>query len=96
MREGERIGRKRIKIDRKGKRERENKSRDEGKEREISRGVERRECRMPVLFYVHDMGLLLNGELEDDLRQMVGYFVEKCKGRDMKLTADTCKMKVLK
>ena len=51
---------------------------------------------MPVLFYVHDMGLLLNGELEDDLRQMVGYFVEKCKGRDMKLTADTCKMKVLK
>ena len=41
MREGERIGRKRIKIDRKGKRERENKSRDEGKERERGRERER-------------------------------------------------------
>ena len=41
--------------------------------------------RLPGLLYVDDM--VLCGELEEDLRMMVGYFVEVCERRGLKVNA---------
>ena len=42
-------------------------------------GEEGREWRLPGLLYAND--LVLHGELEEDLRAMVGRFVEVCRRR---------------
>ena len=47
---------------------------------------EGREWRLPGLLYVND--LVLCGESEEDLRAMVGRFVEVCRRRRLKVNAD--------
>ena len=47
---------------------------------------ERRELRLPGLLYAD--GLVLCGESEEDLKVMVGHFVEVCRRRGLKVNAD--------
>ena len=55
--------------------------------------VEGRKWRFPGLLYPDD--LVLCGELEEDLKEMVGYYVEVCKRRGLKVNADKSKAMVL-
>ena len=55
-------------------------------------GKKGREWRLPSLLYADD--LLLCGKLEEDLRAMVGHFVEVCR-RDLKVNAAKTKVMVL-
>ena len=50
-----------------------------------------REWRLPGLLYANDM--ILCGESKEDLRAMVGRFVEVCRRRDLKV--NPCKSKVI-
>ena len=52
-----------------------------------------RERRLPGLFYADD--LVLCGELEEDLRLMVGQFAEVCRRRGLKVNAGKSKVVVL-
>ena len=45
-----------------------------------------REWKLPGLLYADD--LFLCGELEEDLRVMVGWFAEVCRRRRLKVNAD--------
>ena len=54
-------------------------------------GKEGREWRLPGLLYADD--LFLCGELEENLGVMVGWFVEVCRRRGLKVNA--CKRKVM-
>ena len=54
---------------------------------------DRREWRLPGLLYADD--LVLCGELEEDLRAMVGHFVELCKRRGVKVNEGKSKVMVL-
>ena len=57
-------------------------------------GMERREeWKLPGLLYVDD--LVLCTELEEDLRVMVGCFVEVCRRRVLKVNAGKSKVMVL-
>ena len=56
-------------------------------------GEEGREWRLPGLLYAED--LVLCGELEEDLRVMVGHFVEVCRRRGLKVNAGKSKVMVL-
>ena len=47
-------------------------------------GTTRRGVRLPGLLYADD--LVLFGELEEDLRAMVGRFIEVCKRRNLKIS----------
>ena len=58
---------------------------------EYGDGKEGREWRLPGLLYADD--LVLCDESEEDLRAMVGRFVEVCRRRRMKFNA--CKSKVM-
>ena len=49
-----------------------------------------RQWRLPVLLYVNDF--VLCGEPEEDLKVMVGHFVEVCRRRGLKLNADKSKV----
>ena len=60
----------------------------DGEERERDR-----EWRLLGLLYAGD--LVLCAELEEDLRVMVGRFVEVCKRRGLKINADKSKVMVL-
>ena len=51
------------------------------------------EWRLPGLLYAGD--LVLCGELEEDLRKMVGLFVEVCRRRSSKVNAGKSKVMVL-
>ena len=53
-------------------------------------GKEGRKWRLPGLLYTDD--LLLCGELEEELRAMVGWFVEGCRRRELKVNADKSKV----
>ena len=53
---------------------------------------ERREWRLPCLLYTDD--LVLCGESEEDLKLMVGIFVEMCSRRGLKVNADKNKVLV--
>ena len=55
-------------------------------------GEEGREWRLPGLLYADD--LVLCGESEEDLRAMVGRFVEVCRWRGLKVNAGKSKMMV--
>ena len=46
---------------------------------------EGREWRLPGLFYAYEV--VLYGESEEDLRAMVGRFVEVCRRRELKINA---------
>ena len=52
-----------------------------------------REWRLPGLLYADD--LVLCGKSEEDLRVMVGRFVEVCKRRSLKVNAGKSKMMIL-
>ena len=52
---------------------------------------EGREWRLPGLLYADD--LVLGSKLEEDLKVVVGHFVEVCRRRDLKV--DTNKSKVI-
>ena len=52
-----------------------------------------RERKLPALLYVNN--LVLCGELEEDLRAMVGRFAEVCRRRGHKVNAGKSKMMVL-
>ena len=54
---------------------------------------EGREWRWPGLYYAND--LVLCGESEEDLRTMVGRFVEVCRRRGLKFDAGKSKVIVL-
>ena len=54
---------------------------------------EGREWKLPGFLYAD--GLVLWGELENDLRVMVGQFVEVCRKRGLKVSAGKCKVMVL-
>ena len=54
---------------------------------------EGREWRLPCLLYADD--LVLCGELGDDLRAVVGRFVEVCRRRGLKVNASKNKVMVL-
>ena len=54
---------------------------------------EAREWRLPNLKYAYD--LFLCGESEEDLRAMVGRFIEVCRRRDLKVNAGKSKVMVL-
>ena len=54
---------------------------------------ERREWRLTGLMYTVD--LVLCGESEEDLREMVGRFVEVCRKRGLKVHAGKSKVMVL-
>ena len=56
-------------------------------------GKEGREWRLPALLYAYD--LVLCSELEEDLRVMVGQFVEVCRRRGLKVNAGKSKVMVL-
>ena len=56
-------------------------------------GEEGRECRLPGLLCADD--LVLCGELEEDLRAMIGHFVEVCRRRGLKVDAGKSKLMVL-
>ena len=56
-------------------------------------GKEGREWRLPDLLYTDD--LFLWGESEEDLRIMVGHFVELCMRRGMKVNVGKSKVMVL-
>ena len=62
---------------------------DGGEDGDIMRGVrfleDGREWRYPGLLYADD--LVLCGELEEDLRVMVGWFAEVCKRRGLNVNA---------
>ena len=64
---------------------------DEGGEN--GNGEEGREWRLPGLFYADD--LVLCGELEEDLRALVGHFAEMCRRRGLKVNAVKSKVMVL-
>ena len=49
-----------------------------------------REWRFPGLLYAND--LVLSGESEEDLKVMVGHFVEVCRRRGLKFNAGKSKM----
>ena len=51
------------------------------------------EWRFPGLLYADD--LVLCGESEEDLREMVGQFAEMCRRRDLKVNAGKSKVTVL-
>ena len=53
--------------------------------KEVKKGMGRRGGRLPGLLYADD--LILCGELEEDLRAMVGHFVEVCRKRGLKVNA---------
>ena len=55
---------------------------------------EGRQWRLPVLLYVNDF--VLCGEPEEDLKVMVGHFVEVCRRRGLKLNADKSKVMLSK
>ena len=52
--------------------------------------VEEREWRLPGLFYADDF--VLWGESEEDLRAMVGCFVEMCNRTSLKINAGKSKL----
>ena len=52
-----------------------------------------REWKLPGLLYADD--LVLCGESEEDLRVMVGWFVEVCRRRGLKVNAGKRKMMLL-
>ena len=54
---------------------------------------EGREWRLPCFSYAD--GLVLCGELEEELRAMVGRFVEVCRGRGLKFDAGKSKVMVM-
>ena len=54
---------------------------------------ERRQWRLPGLLYADD--LILSGDSEEDLRVMVGSFVEVCRRRGQKFNAGNSKVMVL-
>ena len=54
---------------------------------------ERREWRLPGFLYADD--LVLRGESEEDLRGMVGQFVEVCRRRELKVNAGKSKVMVM-
>ena len=64
---------------------------DEGSEYGV--GKEGREWRLPRFLYAND--LVLCGESEEDLREMVGQFVEVCRRRGLKFNAGKTKVIVL-
>ena len=53
--------------------------------REVRFQGEKRECSLPHLLYIDDF--VLCGELEEDLREIVGCFVEMCRSRGLKVNA---------
>ena len=55
---------------------------------------EGREWRVPGLSYADD--LVLCGESEEDLRAIVGHFVEMWRRRDLKLNAAKSKVMILR
>ena len=64
---------------------------DEGVENEG--GEEGREWRLPGHLYADD--LVLCGESEEDLREIVGRFIEDCRRRGLKVNAGKSKVKLL-
>ena len=64
---------------------------DEGGE--VGDGKEGRKWRLPGILYVDD--LVLCGELEKDLRAMVGWFAEVCRRRGLKVNPDRSKVIVI-
>ena len=60
--------------------------------KEITTGIDGREWRPLDLLYTND--LVLYGELEEDLKAMVEWFVEACK-RNLKANINKSKMMVL-
>ena len=68
-----------------------------GEDRDGKEGSEipgdRREWRLPDLLYADD--LVLRGKSEEDLRAMVGWFVEVCRRRGLKVNAGKSKVIVL-
>ena len=64
---------------------------DEGSENGY--GKEGREWRLPGLLYAD--ALVMCGELEENLRLMVGQFVEICKRRGLKVNAGKSKVLVI-
>ena len=56
-------------------------------------GKEEREWRLPVFLYADD--IVLCGETEEDLRAMVGWFIEVCKRRGLKVNAGRNKVMVM-
>ena len=52
-----------------------------------------REWRLPGLLYADN--LVLCGELEEDLRVMVGWFAEVCRKKELKVNASQSKVMVL-
>ena len=69
--------------------------------KEVKRGMERRGMRfqeeegreLPGLLYAND--LVLCGELEEDLKVMVGCFAEMCRRRGLKVNTGKSKLMVL-
>ena len=60
---------------------------------ENGNGKEGREWRLPGFLYADD--LVLCGESEEDLRAMVGQFVEVCRRKGMKVNAVKSKVMVM-
>ena len=60
---------------------------------ENGNGKEGREWRLPGFLYADD--LVLCGESEEDLRAMVGQFVEVCRRKGMKVNAGKSKVMVM-
>ena len=56
-------------------------------------GKKGREWRLPSLLYAND--LVLCGELEEDLRSMVGWFGELCRRTGLKVNTGKSKVMVL-
>ena len=52
-----------------------------------------RECRLPDLLYIYN--LVLCTKLKEDLRTMVGHFVEVCRRRALKVNKGKSKVMVL-
>ena len=57
---------------------------------ENGEGEEKRERRLPGLFYADD--LVLCDEAKEDLRTIVGRFIEVCRRRGLKVNADKSKV----
>ena len=50
---------------------------------------------MEIVWSLVPNDLVLCGEQEEDLKMIVGRFVEVCRGRDLKINADNNKVMVL-